>query len=111
MPRAAMRQANLFATIQDGQNLFVGTRVAVNFRVARHEPDSVRIPSCDSAECSSPHARNAQISKHDRIVLRRGRTRSAERVEAHLSDFSLCNLLSARCADNGRSMKGGRYVD
>jgi len=37
MPRAAMRQANLFATNgQDVQNLFVGTRVVVNFRVARH---------------------------------------------------------------------------
>jgi hypothetical protein len=32
-----------------------------NFRLALHVPDSVQIPSCDSAECSSPHARNAQI--------------------------------------------------
>src|SRR5215471_4054237 len=36
------------------------------------------------------------------LCWRRGRTQSAERVEAHLSDFSLYNLLSARCADNGR---------
>src|SRR5215472_12720368 len=45
------------------------------------------------------------VTRETRVIglcWRRGRTRSAERVEAHLSDFSLCNLLSARCADNGR---------
>ena len=36
------------------------------------------------------------------LPSRKGRIRSAERVEAHLSASSLRNLLSARCADNGR---------
>ena len=36
------------------------------------------------------------------LPWRKGRIRSAERVEAHLSVSSLRNLLSARCADTGR---------
>src|SRR6266481_3921935 len=36
------------------------------------------------------------------LPSRKGRIRSAERVEAHLSASSLRHLLSARCADTGR---------
>jgi hypothetical protein len=39
MPRAAVRTGKLVRyNGQDVQNLFVGTRVVVNFRVARHPP-------------------------------------------------------------------------
>jgi hypothetical protein len=41
----------------------------------------------------------------------KGRIRSAERVEAHPIGFVFANLLSARNADYGHSMKGGRYAD
>src|SRR5436190_3439993 len=46
-----------------------------------------------------------------RSESRSGRVRSAERAEAHLSMATLANLLSARCADAGQVMKGGRCVD
>src|SRR5262245_48057747 len=36
------------------------------------------------------------------LASRKGRNRSAERVEAHLSASSFSHLLSARWADNGR---------
>jgi hypothetical protein len=40
MPRAAMRHAKLVRhNGQDVQNLFVGTRVVVNFRLARDPPE------------------------------------------------------------------------
>ena len=52
----------------------------------------------------SLHAGGLGGSRSNTIGLpsRKGRIRSAERVEAHLSASRLRHLLSARCADNGR---------
>ena len=62
----ATRQKKVNSTVQPASPAF--SRELVSSLLVM-SPHSVRIPSRDWAECSSPHARNAQISKNDRIVL------------------------------------------
>jgi hypothetical protein len=49
--------------------------------------------------------------KYAKMVTRKGRIRSAERVEAHLQHRVFATFFQPDVRTPGGSMKGGRYVD